>query len=185
MNNQNKNDKYHYLTLYINSDEHPELFETYQTLIQKHNTQIIESKYPNAGFDILLPIEAILAKNSTRLFNYHIKTALHNHKQEPLSYYIYLRSSTATKTPLRLSNSTGIIDSGYRGFIHCCFDYIDNNPSFTSHTLEKYQRLTQICSPTLQPLIVTLTKNENDLYINYDKEIERNTGGFGSSGTGI
>ena len=32
------------------------------------------------------------------------------------SYYLYPRSSIS-KTPLRMSNSTGIIDAGYRGEI--------------------------------------------------------------------
>ena len=39
-----------------------------------------------------------------------------------VSYYLYPRSSVSTKTPLRLANSVGIIDSGYRGNIKAVFD---------------------------------------------------------------
>ena len=34
---------------------------------------------------------------------------------EPTAFYLYPRSSTGAKTPIRLSNSVGIIDAGYRG----------------------------------------------------------------------
>ena len=44
-----------------------------------------------------------------------------------VGYYLYSRSSTGSKTPLRLSNSVGIIDSGYRGNIKACFDNINNS----------------------------------------------------------
>jgi len=33
----------------------------------------------------------------------------------PTSFYLYPRSSTGSKTPIRLSNSVGVIDSSYRG----------------------------------------------------------------------
>ena len=39
-----------------------------------------------------------------------------------VGFYLYMRSSTASKTPLRLANNVGIIDSGYRGNIKALFD---------------------------------------------------------------
>ena len=42
-----------------------------------------------------------------------------------IAYYLYPRSSIS-KTPLRLANSVGIIDSGYRGSIMAVFDNISS-----------------------------------------------------------
>jgi deoxyuridine 5'-triphosphate nucleotidohydrolase len=89
-----------------------------------------------------------------------------------VGYYLYPRSSTGTKTPLRLSNSVGIIDSGYRGNITAVFDNIGNTP----FTIEKYQRLVQICPPNLSfPFMVTLVGELSG-------ETIRRSGGFGSTG---
>ena len=46
-------------------------------------------------------------------------------KDVPTSFYLYPRSSTGSKTPLRLSNSVGIIDSGYRGNLLAIVDNVD------------------------------------------------------------
>ena len=89
-----------------------------------------------------------------------------------LSYYLYPRSSII-KYPLRLSNSVGIIDSGYRGNIKACFDVKTTNKLII---VDKYTRLVQICSPTLKPLIVKLLDN---LELNIT---DRGNGGFGSTG---
>ena len=90
----------------------------------------------------------------------------------PVGYFLYPRSSTGTKTPLRLANSIGIIDAGYRGNYIAAFDNI--RPQ--AFTVEKGQRLVQICPPNLTyPLRVELV---NDL----DMQTERGAGGFGSTG---
>ena len=89
-----------------------------------------------------------------------------------VGYYLYPRSSTCVKTPLRLANSVGIIDSGYRGNIIAVFDNISSNKSYA--TL-KNQRLVQLCPPNLtHPLIVSLVDSLDDTM--------RGAGGFGSTG---
>ena len=55
------------------------------------------------------------------------------------SYFLMPRSSLS-KTPLRLANSVGLIDAGYRGEIMAAVDNIKNIP----HRLEVGQRLFQI-----------------------------------------
>ena len=111
--------------------------------------------------------------------NMHVKCSMkmfttHNGTYN-VGYYLYPRSSTGTKTPLRLSNSVGIIDSGYRGNITAVFDNISGMP----FTIEKYQRLVQICPPNLSfPFIVTLVENVGEL----SGETLRGSGGFGSTG---
>ena len=55
-------------------------------------------------------------------------------------YYLYPRSSIS-KTPLRMSNSVGIIDAGYRGNLMAAVD----NVSEEDYQIQKGQRLFQIC----------------------------------------
>jgi dUTP pyrophosphatase len=87
-------------------------------------------------------------------------------------YYMYPRSSLS-KTQLRLANSTGIIDAGYRGNLIAAF----RNLYADSYTVEKYTRLVQICHPTLCPIFVIFIKNDSDL-----SNTARGNGGFGSTG---
>lgn len=85
------------------------------------------------------------------------------------SYYLYPRSSIH-KTPLRLSNSVGIIDSGYRGNIIACVD----NLSDQEFIINKGERLFQLCHPSLSPMTLNIT---NDL-----SSTVRGTAGLGSTG---
>ena len=65
--------------------------------------------------------------------------------------------SSISKTPLRLANSIGLIDGGYRGEIMAMCDNIKTD----SYTVEKGQRLFQIvcdCSPITYDLIDQLSK---------------------------
>jgi dUTP pyrophosphatase len=87
-------------------------------------------------------------------------------------FYMYPRSSVS-KTPLRLSNSVGIIDAGYRGNLGAFVDNISAN----GYNVEKGTRLFQICAPNLEPIHVELVSSENDL-----GNSERGSGGFGSTG---
>ena len=50
------------------------------------------------------------------MLNHKIKTCM-KRDNNYVGFYLYMRSSTASKTPLRLANNVGIIDSGYRGEI--------------------------------------------------------------------
>lgn len=100
----------------------------------------------------------------------------------PVGYYLYPRSSTGTKTPLRLCNSVGIIDSGYRGNIIAAFDVRPNEDDSESRQfsgIKKYQRLTQICPPDLcHPIYVNIIGDD----VNELGNTLRGTGGFGSTG---
>jgi dUTP pyrophosphatase len=84
--------------------------------------------------------------------------------------------SSLSKTALRLANSTGIIDAGYRGPLIGMFDCIVN-----TCVIEKYTRLLQICAPNLMPIYVRIIDNIIDL----GPETSRGEGGFGSTGKGL
>ena len=64
------------------------------------------------------------------------------------AFYLYPRSSIS-RTPIRMSNSVGIIDSGYRGELMVVVDNIniDGEP----FVIKKGTRLFQICAPDLAP----------------------------------
>jgi dUTP pyrophosphatase len=93
----------------------------------------------------------------------------------PLGFYLYPRSSTGSKTSLRLSNSVGIIDSGYRGELIGVFDASNDETIIGGET-----RLLQICSGDLTPFEVKLVYSIDDLNVT-----TRGSGGFGSTGNGV
>jgi len=88
------------------------------------------------------------------------------------AFYLYPRSSIS-RTPIRLANSVGIIDSGYRGELMVVVDNmnIDGEP----YTIEKGTRLFQICAPDLAPF-------QNVQIVTELSSSDRGLGGFGSTG---
>ena len=72
-------------------------------------------------------------------------------------------------SPLRMSNSVGIIDAGYRGNLMASVDNISDEPFL----IEKGTRLFQICGPTLSRVTFELTDTLS--------ETSRGEGGFGST----
>ena len=97
-----------------------------------------------------------------------------NGSEDPVCYYLYPRSSTGSKTRLRMANSVGIIDSGYRGNIIAMFDNIGNE----DYKVMEGDRLVQICAPNIEyPLKLRIVNKLEDLGLT-----ERGAGGFGSTG---
>lgn len=95
-------------------------------------------------------------------------------------YYLYPRSSIV-KTSMRLANSVGIIDSGYRGEIMAVVDKHDTSNDWKTvlkRDCKQYDRLFQICAGDLQPFRVEIVDNESEL----SGITERGCGGFGSTG---
>ena len=79
------------------------------------------------------------------------------------------RSSIA-KTPLRMCNSVGLIDGGYRGEIMAVVDNIKNEV----YTIEPGQRLFQLVGMDGSPIHFKLVDELS--------ESTRGKGGFGSTG---
>jgi dUTP pyrophosphatase len=160
--------------------------ERVQQFLNNKNINSDMSQYCyDAGFDLLnVDQEAITKVSSESIFNivldHKIKCAM-TFNNYYVSYYLYSRSSTATKTPLRLANSVGIIDSGYRGNIKAVFDinlaYFNKNSEFKIEFLSRY---VQITPPDLSnyPMKVVIVENLDELGIN----TLRQDGGFGSTG---
>lgn len=156
----------------------PSQKELYSNAVDLWN-QNNSSMYRDAGFDLFTPYSSIIDPNATIKINQGVKCSMSwvdkNNIEFPVSYYLYPRSSTGTKTPLRLANSVGIIDSGYRGTIISAFDNISDK----SFEIVKGNRLVQICPPELSNYImhIIIVDSEEELGLT-----ERGNGGFGSTG---
>jgi dUTP pyrophosphatase len=140
--------------------------------VEEHNRQV-RTSHPNSGFDLFSPEDVTTNKLSVKLDTQIICSMIDENKQD-CGFYLYPRSSIS-KTNLRLANSVGIIDSGYRGHLLAIFDILQNEN--VSTTIEKHSRLLQICSGDLQPFIVRVIDDVMLL-----GETNRGTGGFGSTG---
>lgn len=89
-------------------------------------------------------------------------------RSKSMSYMLVPRSSIS-KTPLRMSNSIGIIDAGYRGEIMAKVDNLSNE----IFSVKKGERLFQLIHPSLKSFSV---KCVDELSMT-----TRGEGGFGST----
>ncbi len=166
--------------------EMTELRSFYGDSVSKHNNAILpvllgENKTFDAGFDLICPEMVSAVAQQTTKINHQIRCSMTKvvpnanvEYEHSVGYYLYPRSSTGTKTPLRLANSVGIIDSGYRGDIIAAVD----NWKSDDYVVDKVQRIVQLCPPDLSyPLWVVMVENVEALGIS-----ERGSGGFGSTG---
>ena len=148
----------------------------YYEAIHYHNRNITDNKFSDAGFDLFVPEDTKALADKTLKLDHDIRCAAYSDdNRRPMSYYLYPRSSIS-KTPLRLANSVGIIDSGYRGNLIAMLD----NRSSKDYHIEKNKKLMQICAPNLEPIRVRLVDTFEELGIT-----ERGDGGFGSTGNTI
>jgi dUTP pyrophosphatase len=144
----------------------------YTDAVSLHNKSIEENTYFDAGFNLICPADLEIEGFSTAKIDLGVKGAMSFVTELPVGYFLYPRSSTGTKTPLRLANSVGVIDSGYRGNYIAAFD----NIRAAGFKVEKGQKLVQICAPNITyPLRVELVSA-------LDLDTVRGAGGFGSTG---
>ncbi len=119
----------------------------------------------DAGLDLFVVHEqTIQAGESTFI---HLQISCENVEGKP---YLLMPRSSISKTPLRLSNSIGLIDSGYRGEIIAAVDNIKD----ISYKVTPGQRLFQLVAMDGSPIHFKI--------VNELSETSRGTGGFGSTG---
>lgn len=99
-----------------------------------------------------------------------VKTGVHIQLPEGWVAMILPRSSIGAKTSLRLSNSQGVIDSGYRGEIRALYD----NVGTESYTIHKGDRIAQMY---IMPSYRFKAKVVDSL-----EDSDRGEAGFGSTG---
>jgi len=128
----------------------------------------------DSGLDLFVPEDIVVpAGERSFMINLHISCEAYpdKEKRHNISYYLYPRSSMGARTPLRLSNSVGIIDAGYRGEIKAIVDNVDMEQDYS---IRAGSRLFQLCSPVLGPISFEMTNTLSDT--------ARGEGGFGSTG---
>jgi len=119
----------------------------------------------DAGIDLFVIEEQTIESGETTLI--HLGIACENMENKP---YLLMPRSSIAKTPLRLCNSIGLIDAGYRGEIMAAVDNIKLEP----YTVEERQRLFQLVAMDGSPIQFQLVDELT--------ETPRGTGGFGSTG---
>jgi len=170
------------MVLNIFVDGSQDLKNIYLSAADKHNLSLIEDPhFCNSGFDLFLPEEQTFTSGSVNKASFKVKCSakICNIDHDSITsyfsgYYMYPRSSLS-KTALRLANSTGIIDAGYRGPLIGMFDCLVD-----SCVIESYTRLLQVCAPGLMPIYVRVIDSLAEL----GPETSRGEGGFGSTGKG-
>jgi dUTPase len=182
------------LKLFVDSSDN-ELHTKYSKAVEKHNNKLFNNpQHIDAGFDLYAPGKE--PNNSDALPFYgagyinkldtkvscSAKIYTDTGKAYNTGYYMYPRSSIS-KTPLRLANSTGVIDAGYRGHLIGMFDLV--GPEKTLNDIQvpafygaKYERYLQVCAPNLVPIVVEVVSSMEEL----GEQTERGDGGFGSTG---
>tara|TARA_Y100000590_G_scaffold331594_1_gene376791 strand:- start:185 stop:622 length:438 start_codon:yes stop_codon:yes gene_type:complete len=119
----------------------------------------------DAGLDLYIVEDIEFKPNETKL----IKLGISCEPIDGKAYYLMPRSSIS-KTPLRMSNSIGLIDGGYRGEIMASCDNIKD----FLYIANKGQRLFQLVAYDSSPIKYTLKEKLSDT--------TRGDGGFGSTG---
>ena len=127
--------------------------------------QTSASQRLDSGFDLFMAADAVLEPNETRLLDLQVRAELLTGSH---GYYLFPRSSIS-KTPLRLANSVGIIDYGYRGSLKVAVHNTGSKP----YQILREDRLFQLCMPSLAPFQVQ--------FGTVSRATARGEGGFGST----
>ena len=121
----------------------------------------------DAAADLYAPIEQIIPAHS---YGNMIKTGVKIQLPEGWLAMILPRSSMGVKTPLRLSNSVGLIDSGYRGELGVIYDNTSDN-DYKVNAGDRIAQLLVMPSYRFQAKVVDILADS-----------DRGESGFGDSG---
>lgn len=159
------------------------MFSIFDNAITKYHSYAIElpmtvdvkegAKVPtyahetDAAADIYAMDDVILAPHT---YGNKLRTGVKIQLPEGWQALILPRSSIGAKTPLRLSNSVGLIDSGYRGELGVLYDNTSDEP-YTINAGDRIAQLLVMPSYRFQAKVVDILADS-----------DRGEGGFGSSG---
>lgn len=143
-------------------------------IVERYQTRT--NHYDDAGLDLYTVDDIVVPAYGMATIDFGIRCMRISQTQmgsvaSKCGYFLAPRSSISN-TPLRMANSIGIIDAGYRGNIMAKVD----NISGEDYTIRANTRLFQICMPDLGPFTVQIGA--------VSKNTERGAGGFGSTGAG-
>lgn len=134
----------------------------------------------DSGIDLFIVNDTIIPANTTVFVDHNVicqlrSFSLYNFFKKG-SFYVYhsyllLPRSSISKTPLRMANSIGLVDSGYLGTIKAAL----HNTSNEDVLIKKGERYVQLVRPDIGPakLKIVTEHRENTTRLN---------GGYGSTG---
>ena len=134
------------------------------------NEVTIPSKALGLKVDLKIQAEMVQEVNSQLMTNIPKEMLKEMNIEERCLSYMVVPRSSIIKTPLRMSNSIGVMDAGYRGNFMVPID----NLSDEDFIIEKHTRLFQVVSSNLNNIDVKI--------VNELSTSKRGTGGFGSTG---
>lgn len=159
------------------------MFSIFDAAVEKYHSYAIElpmtvdikagAKVPtfahdtDAAADLYATVDQIIPAHS---YGNMIKTGVKIQLPEGWLAMILPRSSMGVKTPLRLSNSVGLIDSGYRGELGVIYDNTSDN-DYKVTAGDRIAQLLVMPSYRFQAKVVDILADS-----------DRGEGGFGASG---
>lgn len=151
-----------------------ELYESVQVKVFVCRDGVSLPEYANigdAGMDVRASEDIVINPGETRVVPTGLRMVI------PCGYEIQVRprSGMSLKTPLRVANTPGTIDSGYRGEIGVI---LWNSSDSLSYTINKGDRIAQIVMCRYVEMSLTEVDEETILKCSS----KRGTGGFGSTG---
>lgn len=146
--------------------------------IKKLHPDAMVPKYANpgdSGFDLVAIEDVTFLPGETKL----VKTGLAINVGLGFELQVRPRSGMSLKTPLRVANAPGTVDSSFRGQVcviitNIDFPYKDKNGNLPTQKINKGDRIAQ---GVIQAVEWAEFEEVNEL-----DETVRGTGGFGSSG---
>jgi len=173
-----------FMSLQILIEGDTELKRRYSEHVDEHNKKLLDNiEFCDAGFDLITPYSPSNMVGSHQFVGHkvnklglNVKCAARLHSftadgcySVNTGFYMYPRSSIS-KTCIRLANSVGIIDAGYRGPLIAMVDVVYVEETF----INAYDKLFQICAPGLVPIVAEIVDNLGE-------KTARGEGGFGST----
>lgn len=166
------------MSLYIYA-ENDDLYGMLKTQLKNH-------RWSDSGFDIPVLSQSIKLPSKQHSFNLGIKVAAVTTDNVCGDIYnvpcLLLPRSSIYKTPYRMANSIGLIDSGYRGEVQAKVDIMQDECTNDEGVIyvTKGTRMFQIVRHDFLPWNkIEIVDNIEDLPNGND---DRGAGGFGSTG---
>ena len=171
------------LRLAVSDPSNQVLIDKYRSAVEEWNKKQASSRDFDAGFDLYVP--GNIAYNVLEhkvcidfgIKAYMVRINPDNGEEEPVCFMMVPRSSLGAKTPLRMANSIGIIDSGYRGELKGYFDnmyaYMSSPPN--DFEIKPLDRFIQVVGGQMEKFSVELLSS-------ISTDTQRGVQGFGSSG---
>jgi dUTP pyrophosphatase len=158
------------LLIKINHEESEDFLKTKYREESSDEGNSLRLERGDAGFDLYFPEDVTFKSHKMTMVDLGIACeGLSDNDSRNVCYSLECRSSIS-KTPLRLANSRGIIDAGYRGNLMVAIDNISDE----AYSVQRGMRLFQICGRYLESINVDVVDELSDSI--------RGNDGFGSTG---